>query len=346
MSDRGATEAAGEEHVGLEGLGWDQRWADLHDDADVDMGDDPRVGRIARTHRVGFDVFTSDGRLFAVTRARQRDPMRAPATGDWVVLTDVADIDEPVITCVLDRRSAVVRRDPADRAAPQVLAANADVVAVVQGADRPINPRRLERQLAVAHGSEARVVVVLSKADLDPDGDAARQLKEVAIGQEVLVTGANDGVGIDELDAMTDGGHTLVLLGESGAGKSSLVNAVLGHEATAVGMVREGDSKGRHTTTRRTLLPLPTGGALLDTPGVRAVGLWPGWADLEAVFPEIAEAAEACRFSDCSHRREPGCGVTGAVEDGTVRADRLEAWRALDDELEATRTEVERKDWR
>ena len=346
MSDEAITAVQGGELFGLEGLGWDAGWADLQHDAEVGAGTAPRAGRIARTHRVGFDVFTRAGRLCAVTKAGQRDPMRAPATGDWVVLADVADIDEPVIANVLDRRSAVVRRDPADRAAPQVLAANADVVAVVQGADRPINPRRLERQLAVAHGSEARVVVVLSKSDLDPDGDAARQLREAAIGQEVLVTGANSGVGIDELDAMTEGCRTLVLLGESGAGKSSLVNAVLGHEATAVGVVREGDSKGRHTTTRRTLLPLPTGGALLDTPGVRAVGLWPGWADLDAVFPEIAEAAETCRFSDCSHRREPGCGVTGAVEDGTVLADRIEAWRALDDELEATRTEVERKDWR
>lgn len=328
----------------LEALGWDEGWQAVRDAADADPAG--RLGRVLRTHRVGFDVQTEDGREFCVHKARGRDPMAAPATGDWVVVSDVPDVPEPAIMTVLPRRTAVVRRDPADRAAPQVLAANADVVALVHGADRPVNPRRLERQLALAHGSGARVVIVLTKADL-PDAEATRAvLVAAAPGEDVLVTAAAAGAGIDAVDALTGDSDTLVLLGESGAGKSSLVNAVLGHEAVAVGLVREGDHKGRHTTTRRELLALPTGGALLDTPGVRAVGLWPGWADTDAVFTEIAEAAEACRFADCSHDAEPACGVRTAVRDGALDPDRLDAWRVLVAEIAGTAGELQRKGWR
>lgn len=343
---------------GLAGVGFDEGWRSAVDavvaatvDADADAaGSGHRPGRVVRTHRVGFDVMTPRGREFVVHRARSRDPLTAPATGDWVVVADLADLDEPVIAEVLPRRTALVRRDPADRAAPQVLAANADVVAVVQGADRPVNARRLERQLAVAHGSDAEVVVIVTKGDLPGADDVVTAVADATRGEPVLLTAAaTDDArarGIDAVDALTDPDRTLVLLGESGAGKSSLVNAVLGHEALAIGGVREGDAKGRHTTTRRELLVLPTGGAMLDTPGVRAVGLWPEGADLDAVFTEVAEAAATCRFRDCTHDVEPGCAVRHAVADGLIDPDRLDAHQRLVEELEATRTQLERKGWR
>lgn len=334
---------------GLEGLGWDEGWqqaaAAATADAPPDLTD-ARPGRVLRTHRVGYDVQTGDGREFAVSKQRWRNPMTAPATGDWVLLTAVKGVAEPVVTAVLPRRTAVVRRDPADRALPQVLAANAAVVAVVHGADRPVNARRLERQLAVAHGSDAQVLVVVSKGDLPEAGAAMDAVRTAAPAEHVLLTAAAEDEGIDQLDSLTADDRTLVLLGESGAGKSSLVNAVLGHEAVAIGGVREGDAKGRHTTTRRELLALPTGGALLDTPGVRAVGLWPDWTDLDTVFAEIAAAAEQCRFADCTHDREPGCAVTGGVAEGTIDPVRLDAWRQLTTELGDTATQLERKGWR
>jgi ribosome biogenesis GTPase / thiamine phosphate phosphatase len=329
----------------LEGLGWDDGWAEAAH-AVAPPGADPRPGRVVRTHRIGFDVLTRHGREAVVHRAAGRDPLAAPATGDWVLVHQPPDEPQPVIAAVLERRTALVRRDPADRAAPQVLAANADVVAVVQGADRPVNARRLERQLALAHGSGGEVVVILTKADVEGAADAEAAVRAAAPAARLLVTAAHAGEGVPAVDALTDPRRTLVLLGESGAGKSSLVNAVLGHEVLAIGGVREGDRKGRHTTTRRELVALPTGGALLDTPGVRAVGLWPDATDLDAAFPEVAAAAEACRFADCRHDAEPACGVRAALGAGGIAEDRLQAWLQLAEELEATRTAVERAGWR
>ncbi|CAN5854351.1 ribosome small subunit-dependent GTPase A [soil metagenome] len=332
---------------GLVGLGWDPLWEQAYEQAAAAHATHPsRPGRIMRTHRVGFDVRTPGGREFAVHKAERRDPRAAPATGDWVVVADLPEEPDTIITRVLPRRTAVIRRDPADRALPQVLAANADTVAVVHGADRPVNARRLERQLAVAHGSDARVVIVLTKGDL-PQADATARAIEGAVPDEpIVMTSTATGRNLTAAAALIAGNQTLVLLGESGAGKSSLVNAVMGDMALATGGVRAGDAKGRHTTTSRELLAHPTGGAMLDTPGVRAIGLWPDATDLGPVFPEVTRASDDCRFRDCTHHNEPGCAVAKAVSTGLVDPERLHAWHRLVEEIQSTSDQLEQKGWR
>lgn len=327
---------------GLAVWGWDDGWARAL--AETRPDGDP--GRVVRVHKVGHDVRTAAGRVFAITRERVREPLDSPAAGDWVALGHETAADHPVITAVLQRRTLLVRRDPSGRARPQVLAANPDVVAFAHGADRPVNAHRVERGLALAGGSGAVPLLLLTKADLDMDGTVAAALGQVRGAAEVLATSVRSGRGLERLAAVVSDGGTLALVGESGAGKSSLVNALLGEHAVEVGAVRAHDAKGRHTTVRRELLPLPAGGTVLDTPGVRAIGLWPGYADLDVAFPEIAAAAAGCRFQDCRHEAEPACAVRAAVDAGTASATRFASLQRLAAELADTAAEVERQRWR
>lgn len=327
----------------------------------LDTGD--RVGQVTRTYRMGMDVHLPGGDLvFGTTDDKCRDPLLAPATGDWVVLSTPGQREYPLIKRIDYRSTMLVRRDPADRAAPQVMATNIDVVAIVHGADRPVNARRLWRALAVAGGSGAEVVMVLTKADLPNAEAAVDEMASAAPSVPLLVTASEQQSGVDEIASMLAGpegaavglapkthrdrGQTMVLIGESGAGKSSLVNALLDREAVAVGAVRELDAKGRHTTTHRELLYLPAGGAVLDTPGVRAIGMWPGFVDCAVPFMDVAETTNTCKFANCTHRHEPGCGVQEGLKEGTLDADRVAAcFELLDEEAEVAR-ELETKHWR
>jgi ribosome biogenesis GTPase len=256
-----------------------------------------------------------------------------PAVGDWVVLRAGRPAD------VLERTSLLRRRDDRTDSA-QVLAANVDLVLIVCGLDRPVKEGRIQRGAALAREGGARPAVVLTKAarpGVDADVDAATAVAEAAHpGIEVVVTSAKEGVGLDALERLV-ASNTVVLLGESGAGKSSIVNALVGDERAVTGRVRTGDSKGRHTTTSRELYVLPTGGVLIDTPGIRAIGLW---TDEESTavaetFADIEELAAQCRFNDCAHETEPGCAVNAAIADGTLTQDRLDRWRVLQHEADA-----------
>ncbi|WP_433386540.1 ribosome small subunit-dependent GTPase A [Micromonospora sp. KLBMP9576] len=328
--------------IDLTALGWDADRA-----AHAPRRGGHRPGRVARVDRGVCTVLCAHGPVRAtlggaVLAAAARDLTHLPCAGDWVLLGTWPDRNVTV-EAVLPRRTALVRRTAGKDASGQVLAANLDAAAVVE----PVHPEpdvgRIERLLSLAYESGARPLVVLTKADLAADPAAvARQLAEVAPGVPVLAVSAERGTGLDPLRAEVVPGRTLGLLGPSGAGKSSLVNALAGVALMPTQAIRRVDGKGRHTTTWRALLPVPGGGAVLDTPGVRAVGLLDGSAGLDRAFADIAELATGCRYADCGHDREPACAVRAALDDGELPARRWESWRKLQRELafESRRREV------
>jgi ribosome biogenesis GTPase len=221
-----------------------------------------------------------------------------------------------------------------------VLAANIDVVALLHPLTATPNLRRVERELVLAFQSGARPVVVLTKADVAADRfltEARAMLDPVRAGAPVMAVSAVTGAGVDDVRGLVGGGETLAFVGSSGSGKSTLVNALVGESLQRVADVRAGDQRGRHTTTAARLvrLPGPRGGLLVDTPGLRSVGLWEGAAGLDRAFAEVTALADECRFADCRHQREPGCAVLAAVDAGTLAQDRFEAYRHLRDELDA-----------
>lgn len=279
----------------------------------------------------------------AMSDSQRAQAELAPATGDWVRLVEDPDLGT-LVHSILPRRTALVRRDPAEQVVEQVIVANIDVVGVVHGLDQPVNPARLERFLILAMDSGAEPLIVLSKADLSKNPKAAIREASVVGDVPVLLTSAIDGSGVDALDDRLAGARTLVLLGASGAGKSELVNTLAGEAIQAVGEVREGDAKGRHTTTRRELIgPLPSGGIVIDTPGIRAVGVWEADLALDRVFSDIVDRSVDCKFRDCTHRQEPACAVNAAVEAGELDATRLERYLHLWDEITNQAIEAEER---
>jgi ribosome biogenesis GTPase len=300
--------------------GWDDRVAARY--AAVTAGADSRPGRVVRVERSAVVVATAAG----------DEPARAPdlpVTGDWVAV----DGGPGAVTVVarVERWSELSRLDP-QGGRVQVLAANVDVVVVVAPADR-LSVNRVERELAAAWESGATPVVALTKADLlAPASAEIDGLRDRLFGVDVIVTSAVNGTGVDTVAALLQPGRTAVLIGPSGAGKSSLTNALLGDDRVATAEVRAGDHRGRHTTTSRELHVVPSGGVIIDTPGLRSLGLTGGSAGIDAVFADIDELAAGCRFRDCRHDGEPGCAVAAAVGGGTLAAERLASYRKLERE--------------
>jgi ribosome biogenesis GTPase len=292
------------------------------------------LARVVRSDRGSVLIATESGvvRAKPATRLLKQAAGTAdlPAVGDWVAVLAPADLDTPLIEAILDRASAISRGDSGRSADLQVLAANVDTVFVVHPiADGP-NLRRLERELSLAWVSGAVPVVVLTKADLAPDPAGARiAVEAVAPGADVLLVNALAGDGVEPLFGYLAGHRTAVLIGPSGAGKSTLINALLGEERQATRSVRVQDGRGRHTTVARELIQVPRGGVLIDTPGLRAVGLTGSEEGIASAFPEIDDAAAACRYRDCTHRDEPGCAVAAAVASGALPAERLASYHKL-----------------
>ncbi len=309
--------------------GWSGRWAAL-----LALHPDTEPARVLRHDGAALLVATTAGVVPAPFAERLAPE---PAVGDWVALAN----GRPV--AVLDRTSSLTRGRGAGE---QVLAANVDLVLLVCGLDRPVRVGRIERAATLAWDAGATPVVVLSKADLAPEAGAARA--EVMASQPLLdvhVVSVETGAGL-ELLARSIRNRCVVLLGESGAGKSSLTNALLGDAVAAIGRVRSGDAKGRHTTTARCLYPIPGGGTILDTPGIRAVALGTHRDGLDTAFADVDELAVGCRFRDCAHGSEPGCAVRTAVESGALAGDRFDRWLGMRREVasaERRATEVDRR---
>ena len=324
----------------LVAYGLDDRVATLFDSFEPPPGcelpGEPVLARIARVDRTSCVVVTAAGfgRAEAGGLWSRRAGCPEVATGDWAVAVEPSGSLLQLVG-VLPRRSAVTRRTPEDRSrSDQVLAANVDVLGVVAPLDRPPSPNRVDRMLVLAWESGARPVVVLTKADLSDDLDAAVAGAETAArGVPVLVTSAEEATGTAEVAALVEDGGTLALVGPSGAGKSSLVNAVVGSDRLRVGDVRDADRRGRHTTTARELVPVPGGGVLLDTPGLRSLGLLDAANGIAVAFDDVEALAAQCRFADCRHHGEPGCAVQAAIDDGSLEGRRLESYEKLLREL-------------
>lgn len=327
--------------------GWDVRVADAFAPYE-DEGLEP--ARIVRVDRGMCDAATARGVVRAGTApVATPDPARAPCTGDWAALSvpgapetvpgtqsaAPADGSVPEVRALLPRRTAFVRSTATHRSEGQVLAANVDFAIVAVSLAAELELARVERFTALAWNSGATPLIVLTKADLVGDpatlGQLAADVEESAPGVQVLTVSAADGTGLVALSAAI-AGSTSVLLGQSGAGKSTLVNALMGQDVQDVRAIRDRDGKGRHTTTSRDLLVLPAsagGGVLIDTPGLRGVGLWAAEDGVSSTFSEIEALAAECRFHDCRHESEPGCAVLAAVADGTLARRRLESYRKL-----------------
>jgi ribosome biogenesis GTPase / thiamine phosphate phosphatase len=315
----------------LESLGWDASFAYAFRPFEQD-GLVP--ARVCVEHRSEYVVYTQEGELRAEVAGRLRHDDEHPAVGDWVAVAVRAGESRATIHAVLPRRSAFLRKVAWAETKPQVVAANVDVVFVVCGLDANYNIRRIERYMTLAWESGAQPVVLLTKADLCEEvATRVYEVEAVAVGIPVHPVSVPRGDGVETVRSYVPHGRTAALLGSSGVGKSTLVNALVGEELLATQDLRD-DGRGRHTTTHRQLVPLPGGGLVLDTPGMRELQLWDAAEGLHAAFEDVEALAAQCRFTDCAHGLEPDCAVRAALAGGTLDVERYESWGKLQRELE------------
>jgi ribosome biogenesis GTPase len=314
----------------LEELGYDPHF----ESSLAALGGDLTPARIAIAHGESYIAWTREGATKAILVGHRpalwREAAERPQVGDWVAGSRPDPAGPLCIARLLERRTCLMRRAAGERLAAQVIASNVDTVGVVSalsdGADeakekRSVNERRLQRYLTAVEQSGAKAALIFNKSDLCPDAErVAAGFRELFAGVPLLLTSGSAGSGVDAVAELAAPGKTLVLVGMSGVGKSTLVNSLLGRDAQQVYGVRESDGRGRHTTTNRELFRLPNGGLLIDTPGMRELGLWE--ADGTEVFDDVVALARGCRFSDCRHESEPGCAILAAVQTGALTQER------------------------
>ncbi|WP_327091035.1 ribosome small subunit-dependent GTPase A [Nonomuraea sp. NBC_01738] len=333
-------------------LGW-------NDDLAAELPADTVAARVSRVDRGAAEVIAADGHHHVkygprVRRASADDPIELPCVGDWVALRTLPE-GRYELDAVLPRSTSFIRGGVSRTSRGglsgdgqgQVLAANVDIVFVAEPsmhASDFADLGRVERLVALAWESGGTPVVLITKSDLFEDGleDLLSDVRTAAPGVDVHAVSSLRGEGVDLVRAYVDGSRTAVVLGPSGAGKSTLVNALAGDGVMDTQLVRAADGRGRHTTVHRELIPLPDGGLIIDTPGIRRVGLYGMTDGVDLVFADIEALADACRFSDCTHDGEPGCAVLAALETGELPERRLESWRKLQREAAwmASRTDA------
>ena len=297
------------------------------------MNDTAKIisARVIAVHRERYQLSCEKGELYARLKTKEYylDRAQFPTVGDYVSVQYVENGDSLILS-TQPRTTVFTRRAAGPVPVDQAVAANFDYVFILQSLNQDFNPNRLERYLTLSWQSGATPVILLTKADLVEDyWDYLTQVERVAAGVNVHVVSAHTGQGLNRLNAYLQPGKTVVFLGSSGVGKSSLVNALAGEELMAVSAIREDDSKGRHTTTHRQLLRLKSGAMIIDTPGMRELGMWEVSEGLSDAFADVEQYLGKCRFSDCRHVREPGCAIRAAIASGELDAARWESYQNL-----------------
>lgn len=322
----------------LEELGWDSFFSQHFESLQM-PGTVP--ARVVSERRNSYQVCSQYGELSAEICGKMRYQATTedqyPAIGDWVVIRPQMNESKAVIHSMLPRKSKLSRKQAGTVANQQVIAANVDVVFIVSGLDggRNLNVGRIERYLALTWSAGALPVIVLNKVDLCPDVNACvKDVESVALGVPIYPVSATDRIGLDALRSHLARGDTAAFLGSSGVGKSALINALLGVERQEVSRVRQSDRKGRHTTSRRDLILLPDGGAVIDTPGLREIQMWTDEDHPQQAFKDVEALARECRFRDCQHHTEPGCAVQAAIRAGDLDVSRLRDFWKLQKELD------------
>ena len=301
--------------------------------------------RVTAVHRERYEIVCQHGITHARLKTREYfvDTQDFPTAGDFVMIHYIENGDSQIIA-TLPRKTLFTRREPGPVPRDQAVAANFDYVFIMQSLNLDFNPKRLERYLTLSWQSGATPVILLTKADLVEDyWDYLTQVERVAAGVNVHVVSAYTGLGLPRLNAYLQPGNTVVFLGSSGVGKSSLVNALAGEEVMAVSAIRENDSKGRHTTTHRQLIRLKSGVMIIDTPGMRELGMWEVSEGLTDAFSDVEVFLGRCRFSDCSHESEPGCAIKAAIKAGQLDASRWESYQKLSEEAVSKEEMLRRK---
>jgi ribosome biogenesis GTPase len=320
----------------LEDLGWSESFGNSFDGLRETLVK-VEPARVVAAQREHYRLLAPQGALDAQLSGRLRhDALEGelPVVGDWVAAQLRPEECSATIAACLPRKTSLIRKRAGRASAPQVLAANIDVVFVVTSLNADLNARRIERTLAMIWEGGAQPVVLLTKLDLCSDPRRSiEDIEAVALGVPVHALSSLSGEGIDVLARYLQRGRTLALIGSSGVGKSTLANRLIGEERLTTSEVRASDDKGKHTTTSRELFVLPSGALLIDTPGMRELGLWDAGSGVDATFEDIEQLAVTCRFGDCRHQREPGCAIHAAIANGSLEDGRWRSYEKLQREL-------------